>query len=267
MTEHRKQEPPSTAAAPSQWLKGNLVALGSAAVLTVYGAGYLRTRSAAQRFADEGAERRRPVPERTSVPMPVDGVAAVAAPAVVAPSTEQGATDAHIESHTSTVNGVTKHGAPTGDKTTAKRSTDSAASTHASTATSAPVPGPLPTVPAAPPAGATVPATSTSTPPPADSAAQSAKDSTHSTHYRDGTYTGWGTSRHGDIQASVEIKGGRIVDAFVSICLTRYSCSVIAALPPQVVARQSADVDFVSGATQSTNAFYYAVVEALNKAK
>ena len=34
-----------------------------------------------------------------------------------------------------------------------------------------------------------------------------------------------------------------------------------------VVSRQSADVDYVSGATQSTNAFYYAVLEALSKAK
>ena len=34
-------------------------------------------------------------------------------------------------------------------------------------------------------------------------------------------------------------------------------------LPPQVVSRQSPEVDYVSGATQSTNAFYYAVVEAL----
>jgi uncharacterized protein with FMN-binding domain len=30
-------------------------------------------------------------------------------------------------------------------------------------------------------------------------------------HYSDGTYLGWGTSRHGDIQASVTIKDGRIV--------------------------------------------------------
>ena len=38
-------------------------------------------------------------------------------------------------------------------------------------------------------------------------------------------------------------------------------------LPPQVVTRQSPETDYVSGATQSTNAFYYAVVEALSKAK
>jgi uncharacterized protein with FMN-binding domain len=84
--------------------------------------------------------------------------------------------------------------------------------------------------------------------------------------YKDGTYTGWGTSRHGDIQASVAIEGGRIASVTIAQCLTRYSCSWIAALPPQVIARQSPETDYVSGATQSTNALYYAVVEALAKA-
>ena len=78
---------------------------------------------------------------------------------------------------------------------------------------------------------------------------------------------GWGTSRHGDIQASVEIQNGRIASATITQCLTRYSCSWIAALPPQVVARQGAEVDYVSGATQSTDAFYTAIVEALKLAK
>jgi uncharacterized protein with FMN-binding domain len=85
--------------------------------------------------------------------------------------------------------------------------------------------------------------------------------------YKDGTYTGWGTSRHGDIQASVIVQGGRIASATIAQCLTRYSCSWIDHLPPQVVTRQSPEVDYVSGATQSTNAFYYAVVDALSKAK
>ena len=80
-------------------------------------------------------------------------------------------------------------------------------------------------------------------------------------------YSGWGTSRHGDIQAYVEIKGGKITSAFISECLTQYSCSWIAKLPPQVVERQSAEMDYVSGATQSSNALYYAVVDALKKAK
>jgi uncharacterized protein with FMN-binding domain len=85
--------------------------------------------------------------------------------------------------------------------------------------------------------------------------------------YKDGTYSGWGTSRHGDIQATVVVDGGRIASAVITQCLTRYSCSVISMLPPQVAIRQSADVDYVSGATQSSNAFYYAVLEALSRAK
>ena len=65
----------------------------------------------------------------------------------------------------------------------------------------------------------------------------------------------------------MEIKNGKIVNAWISQCLTRYSCSWISMLPPEVVQRQSAEVDYVSGATQSSNAFYYAIVEALKQAK
>ena len=85
--------------------------------------------------------------------------------------------------------------------------------------------------------------------------------------WKDGTYTGWGYSRHGDIEASVVIESGRIASATISQCRTRYSCSVIDRLPPQVAQRQSPNVDYVSGATQSADAFYGAVVAALNKAK
>jgi uncharacterized protein with FMN-binding domain len=84
--------------------------------------------------------------------------------------------------------------------------------------------------------------------------------------WKDGTYFGWGTSRHGDIQAKVVVEGGRI-SATISECRTRYPCSVIEMLPPQVALRQSPDVDYVSRATQSANAFYFAVVDALSKAK
>jgi uncharacterized protein with FMN-binding domain len=88
-----------------------------------------------------------------------------------------------------------------------------------------------------------------------------------SSAYKDGTYTGWGTCRHGDIQATVVVASGRITSATISQCLTRYPCSWIEALPPQVVQRQSAEVDYVSGATQSADAFYGAVTDALSKAK
>ena len=64
------------------------------------------------------------------------------------------------------------------------------------------------------------------------------------------------------------IEDGRIASATIAQCLTRYSCSCDRqACPPQVAERQSPEVDYVSGATQSTNAFYYAVVDALSKAK
>jgi len=85
--------------------------------------------------------------------------------------------------------------------------------------------------------------------------------------WRDGTYSAWGFSPHGDIEATVRIVGGRIESAVISQCRTRYSCGVIETLPPQVALRQSADVDYVSGATQSADAFYEAVFTALNKAK
>src|SRR5213075_1248383 len=41
--------------------------------------------------------------------------------------------------------------------------------------------------------------------------------------YKDGSYTGWGTSRHGDIEATVVISAGRIQSARISQCWTRYS--------------------------------------------
>jgi uncharacterized protein with FMN-binding domain len=85
--------------------------------------------------------------------------------------------------------------------------------------------------------------------------------------YKDGTYYGWGTSRHGDIQAAVVIEDGRIASTSIAQCLTRYSCSWIAALVPRVASRQSPPTEYVSGATESSYAFYDAVVEALSQAE
>jgi uncharacterized protein with FMN-binding domain len=118
-------------------------------------------------------------------------------------------------------------------------------------------PAPAPAQPAAPVAVATA----------VDSAPAAPAQKPAGNQLKDGVYYGWGTSRHGDIQASVEIENGKIVGAYIAQCLTQYSCSWVSALPPQVVQRQSAEVDYVSGATQSSNAFYYAVMEALKKAK
>jgi uncharacterized protein with FMN-binding domain len=85
--------------------------------------------------------------------------------------------------------------------------------------------------------------------------------------FNDGLYTGWGTSPHGRIEASVEIRAGRIVSARISTCKTRWPCARIALLVPQVAERQSQEVDVITGATDSSDAFYYALFDALSKAQ
>jgi uncharacterized protein with FMN-binding domain len=86
--------------------------------------------------------------------------------------------------------------------------------------------------------------------------------------YKDGTFSGWGSCRHGDIEATVVITGGRIVSATITQCLTRYPCTPwLTGLPAQVIRKQSPNVDYVSGASDSTDAFYGAVYDALFKAK
>jgi uncharacterized protein with FMN-binding domain len=244
-----------------QWLKSHLVGISSAAVIAVYAAGFERTRAAAARFSNEDAVRRSAPPLRTTgeigalVPrLPEAAPAPAAEPSVPSAKPPTQATE--------------PAGKPV-SKTTPKSSTPpapvEARAADSVTAPVAPVVAPAPARDSAP---APAPAKPVETPvKAAQAAAQPDTAQAEKPARKDGTYTGWGTSRHGDIQATVQIKDGKIVFASITECLTRYSCSWIAALPPQVLARQSADVDFVSGATESTNAFYYAVVEALNKAK
>jgi uncharacterized protein with FMN-binding domain len=89
---------------------------------------------------------------------------------------------------------------------------------------------------------------------------------TPSGNWRDGTYTGWGTSRHGDIKAQVVIRNGRIVEAGIASCETRYPCDVITTILHQPVERQNPDVDKVSRATESADAYYFGLVDALTQA-
>jgi uncharacterized protein with FMN-binding domain len=84
--------------------------------------------------------------------------------------------------------------------------------------------------------------------------------------WKDGSWRGRGSCPHGQIEATVTIKGGRIQSTVISQCRTRYSCDVSGELPPRVLQRQSAEVDYVSGATESTDAFYEALTEALTHA-
>lgn len=117
-------------------------------------------------------------------------------------------------------------------------------------------------------APAPAPATPESTADPAQAPAQpEAAPAAPQGAYKDGTYYGWGSCQHGDIQAAVIVYGGVIQSAFVSQCLTRYSCDIIDKAQNQVVDRQAAKVDVISGATESVFAFQDAVAEALSQAK
>jgi uncharacterized protein with FMN-binding domain len=235
-------EPIKGAKSGNQWIRNNLVTLGSAAVFTVYSAGYFRTREAADRFAGESVQRR----------------AAVSA-------TSAAATGAAARS------GVASSAVPSSG--TAVSVTSPKPSTVKSAASNAPAVKSGADSSAAPPSITAQASAADPQPAPADAAtpvvdsSATAPEKRDENQLKDGTFNGWGTSRHGDIQASVEIKNGKIVSAWISQCLTRYSCSWISMLPPEVVQRQSAEVDYVSGATQSSNAFYYAIVEALKQAK
>jgi len=225
-------------------------------VIAVYATGYARTRAAAAEFADEGRERPPGHPAKHDAVVPTVTAAEPATAAPLASETHKASSDPAKASPA---------------KQVARREAKGDTVVHAAPPASAPAASvPVATAPPPPP----VVATAATVPPatlPKDSATKAATDtatkSDQSLGYKDGMFTGWGTSRHGDIQATVMIKEGKIVGAVISECLTQYSCSWISMLPQQVIDRQSAEVDFVSGATQSTNAFYYAVLNALKKAK
>ena len=298
----------------------NLVALGSAAVLIIYTAGFAKTKPAADRMAAESAERGPRSASRagagaagartaagesgaatvpamtassvTAVPTGVAGLkpaASTTTPAMAATVVKSPTVTPTAASYRATVDAARP---PTVTPTTTASVTASVTAPVSAPVSTPPIAAPAvsappvvtsPVAPSSAPAkaepapNAPVPAApapvSTPTPEPAPAApavapavAPAAKPA-GKTSYKDGVYLGRGTSRHGDIEAMVEIRDGRITNTVISQCLTRYSCSWIAVLVPQVVARQSAEVDYVSGATVSSDAFYYAVTQALAQAK
>jgi uncharacterized protein with FMN-binding domain len=211
-----------------------LVALGSAAVLAVYSAGFMRTKTAAARVASEERMGRHSSANDELGSMLADAArpTALANPVKTKPARKE-----------------PKPLAAPSRIAAAVKPTQTVSTISVPATTQAPAPEPVQTV---------QPPTPVEAPP---------KPAVEAAKWHDGVYSGWGTSRHGDIEATIEIKGGKIVSAEISQCRTRYPCSRIDRLPPQVVARQSAEVDYVSGATQSSDAFYDGVVEALKKAQ
>jgi uncharacterized protein with FMN-binding domain len=211
----------------------SLVAVSSAAVLSVYAAGYTRTRSAAD-ILDGQTAMRRPAPMALPV-LPVRAAPVPAGTPVLVASVKP---------------------APVSVKPAPEKAPVAA---EAATA-------PETAQPAAAPAPAAAPIPVKAVAPVPESPYKALIDAA-AAPWKDGRYEGWGTCRHGDLQVTVIVDGGHISSAAITQCLTRYSCDIIEKLPGQVVTRQSADVSYVSGATQSTDAYYWAVIAALGKAK
>ena len=224
---------------PTQRISNGLITLSSAAIVAIYAAGYHRTSPAAHRFDSQIPHQRTSATIAIATPPPAANPGSAAAPPVsssAAPASKKN----------------TKRPSAPSRKAAPSSASDSARSSASSTSAPSPAsPTNPPAETAAPPAGA----------------AKSA--------YKDGVYLGWGSCRHGDIEASVTIQDGKIALVAISQCLTRYSCGWIAPkipgaglpdLPSQVVERQGPKVDYVSGATESSYAFADAVVAALSKA-
>ncbi|MDB5083193.1 MAG: FMN-binding protein [Bacilli bacterium] len=85
--------------------------------------------------------------------------------------------------------------------------------------------------------------------------------------YKAGTFTGTGSNRRGSIQVAVTIKNDKITDVTISDFAMHYSEDDVVGMPDEVVQKQSAQVDNVSGATYSTQAFEDAVQDALSQAQ
>jgi|SRR5579864_4596712 len=138
-------------------------------------------------------------------------------------------------------------------------------------AASAPTQAPRPTVAPVPQQTTSrqpsSPARSVSPPQPNSPPAPAAAQTQTQGQYKDGTFTGQGTSRRGDVWVSVQIQGGQIANVTITRSTLQYPLRDIANLPSEVVQRQSAQVDIVSRATYSSMAFRGAVTQALSSAR
>ena len=241
-------------------LSPGLATLSSAAILAIYAAGYHRTSTAAGGFGEKS--------DRPNGPVEIASAAMAAASSQ--PQFEPAAEAPHVPALTTrsaksqATNRPAKHSQDAESATGV--SSDVPAVDYAPSESRAPQAHESPNTLA--PTAEAPQIVNTTADPSTPLAASIAPPATQpKALYKDGTYYGWGSCRHGDIQASVTIQDGKISSAAITQCLTRYSCSWISALPGQVVKRQSPEVDYVSGASQSTDAFYGAIVSALSKAK
>ncbi len=97
---------------------------------------------------------------------------------------------------------------------------------------------------------------------------------TSSSGYKDGEYTGSVTDAYyGNVQVKAKINGGKITDVqFLDYPQDRKTSQRISAmampmLRTEAIQAQSSNVDIVSGATQTSQAFIESLSSALTKAK
>jgi uncharacterized protein with FMN-binding domain len=227
---------------PADHPNRGILALGSAAVIAVYAAGYVRTKPAAAKLAAESSARRRPITVDSS-PAAAPPIAVVVKPLADSATRGKKAAKPKLKSDAQKL-------IEDPESAAAESLAIAQAREEKERPTKFIVP-PLNYVP----------------PPKVEPTKADSMTKPELPPWNDGTYFGWGTSRHGDIKAGVEIRGGAIARAYIAECLTRYSCSWVEHLPRQVIDRQSPNVDNVTSATESANAFYYAIYSALKQAK
>lgn len=87
--------------------------------------------------------------------------------------------------------------------------------------------------------------------------------------HKNGTYTGVGETRIGAVQVQIKLLNDKITNVQITGYSTHYPISYIdPVLPQELLARQDVNkIDVVSGATLSTEDFYYAVQSCLQQAK
>lgn len=240
-------------------VSNELVAASFAAILSVYAAGYWRTREDARRLESQG-QVRRPLP----APQAAAGQLLPAMPdvAVADPGAGAGVAAAPVAAS------AASPGAPSAAPSLPVQAADQPRLAPVQVARSAAAAVQAPdALPASRGESGPAPQVSAAAAEPPVQVEATAEVAPPEVVWHDGYYTGWGQSFHGDIEARVTIKEGRIVEAGIATCATRYPCYVIDNILNQPVVRQSPEVDRVSRATESTDAYYYGLVEALKKAE
>lgn len=104
------------------------------------------------------------------------------------------------------------------------------------------------------------------------SSSSTTSSSSSSGSYKNGTYTGTTvTERYGTVTVTVTVSGGKITDVQAATTVyeqhsQRYVQAAVPTLRSEVLAAQSADVNMVSGATFTSQAYLTSLQSALDQA-